>query len=146
MATVIPNSFKAKIFGGSNQINWTTDTIKASLHTSALSLDQDTLDYFDDLTNEVASSGSYTAGIGGGIALTNRTATVDNTDNEGVYDADDLAITSFTGTFRYIAIRKDTGVAATSPIIAVIDMGGDNSATASTVTIAWQPEGVFNIN
>lgn len=144
MATVIYNSFKKKIMDGS--IDLDTDTIKASLHTSSYTPDQDAHDFFDDTTNEVSSSGSYTAGAAGGITLASKTVTQDNTDNEGVFDAADLSVTTFTGTFRYVVLRKDTGTASTSPLIAAIDYGSDVSAVNGTVSIAWNSEGILNIN
>lgn len=144
MATVIYNSFKKKIMDGS--IDLDTDTIKASLHTSSYTPDADSHDFFDDVTSEVSSSGSYTAGAAGGITLASKTVTQDNTDNEGVFDAADLSITTFTGTFRYVVLRKDTGTASTSALIAAIDYGSDVSAVNGTVSIAWNSEGILNIN
>lgn len=143
MANVIYNSFKKKIMDGS--IDLDTDTIKASFHTSSYTPDQDTHDFFDDLTNEVSTSGSYTAGIGGGITLANKSVTADNTDNEGVFDADDISATSFTGTFKWVVLRKDTGVAGTSALIAAIDIT-TLTATAGTATITWAAEGILNLN
>lgn len=126
-------------------IDLDTDTIKASFHTSSYTPDADAHDFWDDTTNEVSSSGSYTAGIGGGITLANAAVTADNTDNEGVFDADDLQVTTFTGTFQWIVLRKDTGVSTTSPLIAAIDMTSV-AATGGTVDIAWPAEGVLNLN
>lgn len=143
MANVIYNSFKKKIMDGS--IDLDTDTIKASFHTSSYTPDADAHDFWDDTTNEVSTSGSYTAGIGGGITLANKAVTADNTDNEGVFDADDIAATTFTGTFKWVVLRKDTGVAATSPLIAAIDIT-TLTATAGTATITWAAEGILNIN
>lgn len=143
MATVIYNSFKKKIMDGS--IDLDTDTIKASFHTSSYTPNQDSDDFFDDATNEVSSSGSYTAGAAGGVTLGNKTVTQDNTDNEGVFDADDLSVTSFTGTFQWIVLRKDTGTAGTSPLIAAIDIT-TATATAGTVAVTWAAEGILNLN
>lgn len=143
MATIIFNSFKKKIMDGS--IDLDTDTIKVSLHTSSYTPDADAHDFWDDTTNEVSSSGSYTAGIAGGVALANKAVTADNTDDEGVFDADDVSITTFTGTFKWIVLRKDTGTASTSPLICAIDVTSV-SATAGTVAIAWAAEGILNLN
>lgn len=143
MATIIFNSFKKKIMDGS--IDLDTDTIKVSLHTSSYTPDADAHDFWDDTTNEVSSSGSYTAGIAGGVALANKAVTADNTDDEGVFDADDVSITTFTGTFKWIVLRKDTGTASTSPLICAIDVTSV-STTAGTVAIAWAAEGILNLN
>ena len=126
-------------------IDLDTDTIKASFHTSSYVPNQDSDDFFDDATNEVSTSGSYTSGIAGGITLANKTVTADNTDNEGVFDADDLSVTTFTGTFQWIVLRKDTGVASTSPLICAIDITSA-AASAGTVTVTWAAEGILNLN
>lgn len=143
MATVIFNNFKKLIMNGS--IDLDTDTIKASFHTSSYTPNADSHDFWDDTTNEVSTSGSYTAGIAGGITLANKTVTADTTDDEGVFDADDLSVTGFTGTFQWIVLRKDTGTAGTSALICAIDI---TSATASngTVAVTWASEGILNLN
>src|SRR3990167_5527457 len=139
MATIIYNSALKNILEGTIQLS--VDTIKASLHTTSYTPDADAHDFFDDLTNEVSTSGSYTAGIAGGMTIANKVFSQDNTDNEGVMDADDNSITTFTGTFRWIVLRKDTGTASTSPIICAIDVTSI-SATGGTVSIAWAAEGI----
>lgn len=142
MATVIYNNAKKLLLNGGLDLD--TDTIKISLHTSSYTPDQDAHDFWDDATNEVSTSGSYTAGIAGGVALANKTVTADNTDNEGVFDADNVSITGFTGTFKWIVLRKDTGTASTSPLIVAIDIT-TASATSGTVTITWATEGILNL-
>lgn len=141
MATVIYNSFKKKIMDGS--IDLDTDTIKVALCSSSYTPDQDAHDFFDDITNEVAASGTYSAG---GATLANKAVTADNTDNEGVFDADDVSWTSATITARYAILYKSTGTAATSPLIAAIDFGSDQSSSTGTFTITWSSEGILNLN
>lgn len=140
MADVIFNSFKKKIMDGS--IDLDTDTIKVALVTSSYTPNQDTHDFFDDVTNEVSGTG-YTAG---GAALANKAVTADNTDNEGVLDADDVTWPTSTITARGAVIYKDTGTASTSPIICYIDFGSDKSSSAGNFTIAWPSEGILNFN
>lgn len=139
MADVIYNSFKAKIMDGS--IDLDTDTIKVALVTSSYTPDQDAHDFFDDITNEVVGTG-YTAG---GASLANKAVTADNTDNEGVFDADDVAWTTSTITARGAVIYKSTGTAGTSPLICYLDFGADKVSTAGTFTIAWNAEGILNL-
>ena len=140
MADVIYNSFKKKIMDGS--IDLDTDTIKVALVTSTYTPDQDTHDFFDDVTNEVVGTG-YTAG---GASLANKAVTADNTDNEGVFDADDVAWTTSTITARGAVIYKSTGTASTSPLICYLDFGSDKISTAGTFTISWNAEGILNLN
>lgn len=141
MADVIYNSFKQKIMNGS--IDLDTDTLKVALVTSSYSPDQDAHDNYDDLTNEVANGNGYTTG---GATLANKAVTADNTDNEGVFDADDVSWTSSTITARGAVIYKDSGVASTSPLIAYIDFGSDKSSSNGTFQITWAAEGILNLN
>lgn len=140
MANVIYNSFKGKIMDGSIDLN--TDTIKVALVTSTYSPDQDAHDFYNDITNEVANGNGYTTG---GATLANAAVTIDNTDNEGVFDADDVSWATSTITARGAVIYKDSGVAATSPLIAYIDFGADKSSTAGTFQITWAAEGIINL-
>ena len=141
MADIVYNAFKGRIAGATTPINFGSDTIKAALVTSSYTPSQDNDDFWDDVSaNEVAASGTYSAG---GVTLS-ITASQDNTDNEGVVDATDLSITSFTGTFRYIVLYKSTGVSSTSPLVAVYDITSA-SVTGGTLTITWNSEGLINI-
>ena len=139
MATVIFNSVKADLLNA--DIDLAADTIKVALTTSSYTPDQDAHDFFDDITNEVTGTG-YTAD---GATLANPAVTIDDTDNEGVFDADDTAWTDSTITARYAIIYKDTGTPATSPLIAAIDFGTDKISTAGTFTIQWATEGILNL-
>lgn len=140
MADVIYNSFKKNIMDGS--IDLDTDTIKVALVTSSYTPDQDVHDFFDDVTNEVSGTG-YTAG---GASLANKAVTADNTDNEGVFDADDVSWTTATITARGAVLYKSTGTASTSALIAYIDFTADKVSTAGTFTISWNSEGILNLN
>lgn len=140
MADVIFNSFKKKIMDGS--IDLDTDTIKVALVTSSYTPDQDAHDFFDDVTNEVSGTG-YTAG---GASLANKAVTADNTDNEGVFDADDVTWSSSSITARAAVLYKSTGTASTSPLICYIDFGADKVSSSGNFTIQWNAEGILNLN
>lgn len=140
MADIIYNSFKKKIMDGS--IDLDTDTIKVALVTSAYTPDQDAHDFFDDVTNEVSGTG-YSAG---GASLANKAVTADNTDNEGVFDADDVTWSTSTITARGAVIYKSTGTASTSALICYLDFGSDKTSTAGNFTIQWNAEGILNLN
>lgn len=140
MPSFIYNSAKGGLGDGS--IDWNTDTIKMALVTSSYSPNQDTHVFFSDVTNEISASGTYPAG---GVTLT-CSVTIDNTNNRAIYDANDVSITSFTGTFRYGVIYKSTGVASTSRLIAIIDFTGANiTVQTGTFTYTVPTAGVFNI-
>ena len=140
MADVVYNSFKRDIMNGS--IDLDTDTIKVALVTSSYTPDQDAHDNFDDVTNEVSGTG-YTAG---GATLASVTVSVDNTDNEGVFDAADVTWSTSTITARGAVIYKSTGTASTSKLIGYIDFGSDKSSSAGNFTIQWNSEGILNLN
>jgi hypothetical protein len=72
MADVIYNSFKTDLLKGN--IDFESDTIKVALVTDSYTPDQDSHDFFDDVTNEVSGTG-YTAG---GETLTSKSVTQDN--------------------------------------------------------------------
>lgn len=141
MADVIYNAFKMFIMNGA--IDLDTDTIHVALVTSSYTPDQDAHDYFNDVTNEVSGTG-YTAG---GSALASKAVTQDNTDNEGVFDANDVAWTTSTITARgAVLYKKRGGASSADELIAYIDFGSDKISTAGTFTIAWNAEGILNLN
>lgn len=139
MANLIYNSFKRDGWNGSVDLD--TDSVKAMLLTNAYTPDQDAHTKRSDLTNEVVGTG-YTAG---GVALTTKAVTVDNTDNEGVFDADDAVWATATITARYLALYKARGGAASADeLIALWDFGLDISSTNAEFRMAWNAEGILN--
>lgn len=140
MADTIYNSFKRDIMNGG--IDLDTDTIKVALVTSTYTVDQDVHDNFDDITNEVVGTG-YTAG---GATLASVTVTVDNTDNEGVFDAADVTWSTSTITARGAVVYKSTGTASTSKLICFLDFTSDKTSTAGDFVIQWGAEGILNLN
>lgn len=129
---------------GNGSIDWDTDTIKLALVTSSYTPDIDAHDFFDDVSaNEVAASGSYAAG---GVTLTCQ-VTQDNTNNRVIYDANDVSITGFSGSFRYGVFYKSTGVASTSALLGYIDFTGSTiTVSGGTVSITVNAAGIFNLS
>ena len=140
MASLTYNSFKKHLMNGG--IDLDTDTIRVALVTEDYTPDQDAHEYFDDVTNEVVGVG-YTAD---GAALAGKAVTQDDTDNEGVFDANDTEWTTATITARAAVIWKDTGTDATSPLIRYHDFGEDKTTTGTTFKITWAAEGILNLN
>lgn len=125
------------------RVDWDTDTIKVSLHTSTYTPDQDAHDFYNDLTNEVANGNGYTTG---GTPITTSAPTYDNASNTLRLDATDAQWTSATFTARYAVIYKDTGVGSTSPLLGYVDFGGDETVASGTFTIQWDAtDGVLSI-
>jgi hypothetical protein len=129
------------MWSGANVIDWDTDTIKCALATSSYTPDQDTHDFFNDVTNEITGTG-YSAG---GVTLTCSAPTYDTATNEIRLDANDAQWTSSTFTAHYAVVYKSTGTASTSPLICYVDFGADQTVTAGTFTIVWDSTGVAKI-
>lgn len=143
MADLIANKFKEfSLKGGTSYpVDFDTDTLKVALATSAYTFNQDTHDYFDDVTNEVSGTG-YTAG---GATLVSPTVTLDTTNDRVDFDAADTSWTTSTLTARSAVLYKSTGTASTSPIIAVFDFGSDKVSSAGTFLIQWSASGILRL-
>lgn len=121
----------------SGSINWTTDNIKVVL------VDHGT-DTPVPATDEFLSSIAAGARVATSGNLTGKTVTA------GVVDAADITITGVTGaTVESIVVFKDTGVEATSNLIAYIDTTSDSSLpftpNGGDVTISWNASGIVSI-
>jgi hypothetical protein len=123
------------------EVDWDTDTIKVALTTSSYTPNQDTHDYFNDVTNEVSGTG-YTAG---GNTLASKTITYDDANNVIVLDAADSTWASSTITARYAVVYASTGTASTSPLIGYVDFGSDQSSTNGNFTITWDSTGIVRV-
>ena len=107
------------------------DTFKIALYSSAATLDATTTAYTS--SNEVANSGTYSAGGG---TLTNITPTTSGT--TAFTDFDDISFTSATINARGALIYNSTPTHTyTNPSVAVLDFGGDKISTSGTFTIQF---------
>jgi hypothetical protein len=128
-------------------INWGSgsggDTINVALLSSGYTPNLDTHNYFDDVSaNQVTGTG-YTAG---GVTLTGKTVSYDPGPNATTYNADDAVWATVTVTgVRYAVVYKSTGVAASSPLIALVDFGSDQAATAEPFVVSWDVLGIFTL-
>lgn len=129
---------QALISAFTKKIDFTSDTIKVMLVTSAHTPNQDTHVYKDvSITNEVVATG-YTAG---GATLANKALSYDAATNTVKFDADDV---SWTGTItaRYAIIYDDTP-ASSKPLLAYIDFGEDTKSTNSEFKIQFSTSGIM---
>lgn len=140
MADLIYNGFKKNIMNGN--IDLDTDTIKVALVTSAYTPDQDAHEFFSSVTNEITGTG-YSAG---GASLANKTVTQDNTNNKGVFDADDVTWASATITARGAVIYKSTGTASTSPLLCYLDFGSDKTSSGGNFVVQFGASGILNLS
>ena len=140
MADAIYNIFRAELLNGN--IDLVNDTIKVMLLTNAYTPDVDAHTYISDVSaNEVSGSG-YTAG---GATLANKSVTQDNTNDRGVFDADDVSWPNSTITARYAVLYKDTGTPSTSPILAIYDFGSDQTTNNVEFKITWGANGLIRV-
>lgn len=115
------------------------DTIKVSAHTNTYTVNQDTHDFFDDVTNEVTGT-NYTAGGAtlGSVTLTRSTTTV-------TFDAADVVWTQSGAGFstgRKFVVYRSTGTASTSRLFSVVTADADVGNVTGDLTIAWNASGI----
>ena len=119
-------------------IDLLVDTIRVALCDAADVAYNSAHDYYDDISAAV---------VGG--ALSTNPALGTKTTTAGVFDAADTTWTALTGDqCEYIWIYKDTGTAATSPLIC----GMDTFASGMPITpnggdfkMQWNASGIFSI-
>ena len=124
------------------EVDFDTDTIKVALLSSSYTPDQDTHDYFNDVSTYEVSGTGYTAG---GSTLGSKTATYDSANNVIVLDAADTTWSSSTITARYAVVYDSTGTSSTSALIGYVDFGSDQSSTNGNFTITWDSTGIVRI-
>ena len=109
-----------------------SDQFKIALYDNSASFTAATTDY--TATNEVANSGSYSAGGG---TLTNVTPT--STSTTAFTDFDDITFTSATITARGALIYNSQtgGGTGTTDTVVVLDFGSDKSSTSGDFQIVF---------
>ena len=122
-------SFKVELMRAVHNFTASTgNTFKLALYDNSASFTAATTAY--TVTNEVAASGTYTAGGG---TLTNVTPTSSGT--TAFTDFADLSFTSATITAFGALIYNDS--AAGDPTVCVLDFGGAKTSTVGTFTIVF---------
>lgn len=118
---------------GGTQIDWSADTIRARLVSSAFTPNKDD-----------TSMTGYTA-IGTDQALSNKTFTEDTTNDRIVYDnTADLTWTAVAGgsTVGWVVIYKFVSNDAGSTPICVIDVN-DTATNGGDITVSFHADGIF---
>lgn len=93
--------------------------------------------YWSDVSASLASGAA-------GIALTGVVTTIDTGNNRVELDTDNAVTGTITATTDKYCLVVNTGVAATSPILATIDLvEGDVSAIGGTITFTVNAEGHY---
>ena len=137
MASFLYNSAKLRILQG--DLDFANDQFKVALVTAGYAPDKDAHEFFADITNEVSGTG-YTAG---GKVLENISLTQDDQDDRAILDADNLAWSVASFTARAAVIYKNTGSAATSPLLAYIDFEEDLEAAGEDFLLQWHEDGIL---
>ena len=125
-------SFKVELLKGQHDFTNGQDAFKIALYDNSASFTAATTDY--TATNEVAASGSYSAGGG---TLTNVTPTSSST--TAFTDFDDITFTSATITARGALIYNSQtgGGTGTTNTVVVLDFGSDKSSTSGDFQIVF---------
>ena len=128
-------TFKKELLFGAHDFDTSTgDTIKLALFTSSASLDATTTAY--STSNEMASSGGYTAG---GNTLNSVDPTVSGT--TAFLDFDDSTWSSSTITARgamiYNTTPNTTSISLTNPAVVILDFGADKSSSSGDFTVQF---------
>jgi len=125
-------SFKVELLKGQHDFTNGQDAFKIALYDNSASFTAATTDY--TATNEVAASGSYSAGGG---TLTNVTPTSSST--TAFTDFDDITFTSATITARGALIynTQTGGGSGTTDSVVVLDFGSDKSSTSGDFQIVF---------
>ena len=125
-----------------DRVDWATDTIKCSLHTSTYVPNQDVDDYWNDATNEVTST-NYTTG---GVTLGSKTLTYTAGTNTVAFDAADAAWTTVSFTARIAVVYKDgAGASSTDHLFSYVDFGADQTVSSGNFTVVWAAGGIATI-
>jgi len=130
----IANSFKKEILEAVHNFKASGgNSFKLAMYTNSATLGKSTTAYATNPgggANTEVTSANYTAG---GKALVNTGTSLAT--NTAITDFSDLSFTGVTLTARGALIYNDT--ASGDPAVAVLDFGGDKTASAGTFTIQF---------
>jgi len=128
----ICNSFKKQLMGGEHDFDSGGDTFNLAMYVSTATLGASTTNYAT--SGEVSSPAGYSAG---GKALVNSGVKVSS--GVAITSFSNLSFTGVTLTARGALIYNTTtdGGTSTTEAVAVLDFGGDKTATSGTFTIQF---------
>jgi len=126
----------------SKEIDFLVDTIKVALLSNAYTPNQDTDDYWDDISTHQVTGTAYVAG---GDTLVGKGLTYDGPSNTIKLDATDTTWAASTITARYAVVYVDTGAPSTSALICYVDFGQDEVSSNGDFKITWHVNGIATI-
>lgn len=132
-----------KQWDGSAPIVWSSGTMKVALTTSTFAPNNDTHDFFNDVTNEITGTG-YTSG---GFTLGTKTSTYDTATDQARLSAANVVQASSTFTTRIAVLWNDTaGASSTDPVVGWVDFITDQSPSNGTFQITWDATGIVIVD
>lgn len=136
-------AFMGGIAAGDVPVDVLSDNLAVTLHTATYVPNRLTNRWASDLSNELATGGGYTTG---GELLANKSVSAPDAEGDVLVNADDITW-PFTAskTFRYAVIKKDTGVAGTSPLLWLIDFESDQTVSVP-FTLVWNAAGIWQLS
>ena len=127
--------------GGKNlieaEIGWVPGPIFCALLKNGATLDQDTPEVFADVVANEATGTGYTAG---GVAIANRSVTVDAASNETRLLGDPVQWASSTIGARWAIMYVNSGA---KPLLGYVDFVNDRFSEAGLFRIEWPVTGVL---
>lgn len=127
-------------------VDWDSDNITVALTTSSYTPNQDTHDFFNDVTNQLSTAGGYTQEDGAGAGYSLTTVAMSTTNNVLSFTADNPVWTSSgAGITARIMVVTDVspGTSATDPLLSWSDFGQNETASGGgTFTYDWSGSGV----
>ncbi len=116
-----------------------SDTLKAAFMAPAYTANAGTHQFYSDVSGNVAAGSTDQT-------LTNVSINIDTGNSRVEFDCDNLSVSNETTTTDSIIIYKDTGNAATSPLIAYLEFTeGSVSPVDGTLAVTFNVEGLFSI-
>ena len=136
------NFLGGEVAGDTFAIDYLSDTIKATLHTTTYAPNVDTDELFAAATNELSTANGYTAG---GVTLGTKTVVYDAPSGVTTFDCADFSWTASGGSlvFRYVVFWRD---ATDDVLIGYLDVTGSGNFTlndGNTFTVATGASGLF---
>lgn len=152
-----PNNYKQQLMTGT--FDHPNETLRVALISddTNYSFDQDNHSFVSDIIDGGTTATEFTGSGYSRQTLANVTTSQDNTDDEGVTDADDLTFTSLDGdTIQAVVVYKQVGGDDTTPgddpVVAVYDNDSAGSladlplvTNGGDVTLAFSSEGLVSI-
>lgn len=116
-----------------------TDTIKLKYMATSYTPDLTNHNFLSDVSaSEAAGAPTET--------LASKAVTIDTANSRVEFDAADVTENSITCSTNKFIVYKDTGVAATSPLIACVDIAeGTLGPVAGTLAITFNAQGIFAV-